>query len=56
MEFSKDFMTYWFKGARKREQYLNEGVEDPIYTTKPFPSSGMTYSSASARRNPRRRG
>ncbi len=47
-------MIYWNQGARKREQYVAEGTLDPIFERKPFPASGMTYSTA-ARSSHRRR-
>lgn len=46
---SADLRTYWFLGATKRETFLNDDVEDPMFKYCPFPAQGMTYSSTDAR-------
>mmetsp|Transcript_18371 Transcript_18371/g.23897 ORF Transcript_18371/g.23897 Transcript_18371/m.23897 type:complete len:518 (-) Transcript_18371:2978-4531(-) len=41
---STDFYTYWNQGAIKREEFVNEKIEDPIWNFCPFPPQGVTYS------------
>uniref|UniRef100_A0A7S3NK99 Uncharacterized protein n=1 Tax=Aureoumbra lagunensis TaxID=44058 RepID=A0A7S3NK99_9STRA len=43
-DHSTDFYMYWNLGAIKRDQYVIENVEDPIWTFNPFPPQGVTYS------------